>query len=57
MKFAVEQGGMADVPMSKNGFRVSKGSASALLADVYLNMSGFPLNASKYAEAATVAKS
>lgn len=57
LKFAVEQGGMADTQMAKNNFRVTKGSASALLADVYLNMSGFPLNANKYAEAATVAKS
>lgn len=57
LKFAVEQGGLADLPMPKNGYRISKGSASALLADVYLNMSGAPLNGNKYAEAATVAKS
>jgi len=43
--------------MPKNGFRISKGSVSALLADVYLNMSGYPLNAGKYAEAATMSKS
>lgn len=57
LKFAVEQGGLADLPMHKNNFRVSKGSASALLADVYLNMSGYPLNGGKYADAAAVAKS
>ena len=57
LKYAIEQGGMADSPMAKNNFRVSKGSASALLADVYLNMSGFPLNAGKFAEAAATAKS
>lgn len=54
---AIGEGGLTDAPMPKNGFRISKGSVSALLADVYLNMSGYPLNAGKYAEAATVAKS
>jgi len=54
---ATDEGGLKDAPMAKNGYRISKGSVSALLADVYLNMSGFPLNAGKFAEAATVAKS
>lgn len=54
---ALATGGLADAPMPKNGFRISKGSVSALLADVYLNMAGYPVNdASKYAEAARVAK-
>lgn len=56
LKFAIEQGGLTDAPMAKNSFRVSKGSATALLADVYLNMSGLPLNADKFAEAAAMAK-
>lgn len=54
---ALAIGGLRDLPMPKNGFRISKGSVSALLADVYLNMAGYPVNdASKYAEAARVAK-
>lgn len=57
LKYAVEQGGLEDVAMPINGFRVSKGSAATLLADVYLNMSGFPVQDNKYADAATVAKS
>lgn len=54
--FGINQGGLPDIPMQRNGYRISKGSISALLADVYLNMSGFPLNDNKYADAATVAK-
>lgn len=55
---ALDHGGLADKPMPENGFRVSKGSVAALLADVYLNMAGYPLNeTSKYAHAATIAKS
>lgn len=57
LKFAIDDGGLADKPMPKNNFRISKGSATALLADVYLNMSGFPVNGNKYAEAAATAKS
>jgi hypothetical protein len=54
---ALATDGLADVPMYENGFRISKGSVSALLADVYLNMAGYPVSdASKYAEAARVAK-
>ena len=54
---ALASGGLADVTMSKNGFRISKGSVAALLADVYLNMAGNPIkDASKYVEAARVAK-
>ncbi|MCL1933227.1 MAG: RagB/SusD family nutrient uptake outer membrane protein [Candidatus Azobacteroides sp.] len=54
---ALANGGLKDSPMPKNGFRISKGSVSALLADVYLNMAGYPVNdASKYAEAARVAR-
>ena len=53
---AINEGGLADNPMPKNGFRISKGSVLALLADVYLNMSGLPVNGNKYAEAAATAK-
>lgn len=57
LTFALNEGGLNDVPMPSNGFRVSKGSVAALLADVYLNMSGYPLQTNKYAEAAATAKS
>jgi hypothetical protein len=53
---AINTGGLKDVPMTKNAFRISKGTVEALLADVYLNMSGYPVLANKYAEAAATAK-
>lgn len=56
LKYAVEEGGLADASFPANGFRVSKGSAEALLADVYLNMSGYPLQQNKYADAASVTR-
>ena len=57
LESALRDGNLADVPMTENGFRISKGSVAALLADVYLNMAGYPVNdVSKYAEAARVAK-
>lgn len=55
--FGINQGGLPDLPMQRNGYRISKGSVSALLADVYLNMSGFPVNDNQYAAAAAMAKS
>lgn len=54
---ALNEGGLNDLPMPKNGFRISRGSVAALLADVYLNMSGYPVLSNKYAEAAATAKS
>ncbi len=57
LKFAVEEGGLENVPMPQNEFRVSQASAATLLADVYLNMSGYPVQDNKYAEAATAARS
>lgn len=57
LTYAMNEGGLADAAMPANGFRISKGSVGALLADVYLNMSGFPVQSNKYAEAASVAKS
>lgn len=45
-----------DVAFTENGFRIAKGTAQVVLADVYLQMSGFPVQGSKYAEAAATAK-
>lgn len=57
LKFAIEQGGLNDRAMPKNDFRISKGSAATLLADVFLNMSGFPVQENKYVEAASIVRS
>jgi len=55
---ALANGGLADKPMPQNGFRVSRGSVAALLADVYVNMAGYPLNdVSRYEQAAELARS
>lgn len=39
-----------------NGHRISKYTAETVLADVYLQMSGYPVKANNYAAAATVAR-
>lgn len=54
LSFAVAN--LNDVAFVENGFRVAKGTAQVLLADVYLQMSGFPVQGGKYAEAAASAK-
>lgn len=54
LKAATE--GLNNEAFTKNGFRVTKWSAFTVLADVYLNMSGFPLQANHYADAATAAR-
>lgn len=40
-----------------NGFRITKATAETLLANVYLQMSGYPLNTNRYLDAATAARS
>ncbi|MBL4559601.1 MAG: RagB/SusD family nutrient uptake outer membrane protein [Labilibaculum sp.] len=47
---------LKDKVMEANSGRVTKGAAQTLLAEVYLSMSGYPLNVDRYAEAATQAK-
>lgn len=42
---------------TKNGFRITKGAAETVLANVYLNMSGYPLKSDNYANAANAARS
>lgn len=50
--------GLAEKSFPDNGFRISKGSVQALLADVYLNMAGYPIrDESKYKLAAEMAVS
>lgn len=56
LQFATQQGMLAGTTMAGNGNRVTQGAAKALLAEVYLTMSGFPLQANHYADAAQEAK-
>lgn len=45
-----------DVAFTENQFRIAKGTAQTMLADAYLQMGGYPVQANKYAEAAAVAR-
>jgi hypothetical protein len=54
--FAYNEGGLGNNPMPMNNFRVSNGSVGAVLADVYLTMSGFPVQSDHYADAAGIAR-
>lgn len=54
--FAINQGGLSDDTMVANNNRITRGAAATLLADVYLTMSGFPLQDDHYAEAAEMAE-
>jgi len=57
LKYAVNEGGLAETSMANNGNRITKGTAATLLADVYLTMSGYPLQENRYADAAALAES
>lgn len=48
---------LTNAAFTENNFRITKPAAQTLLADVYLNMSGFPLNTNRYREAAAAAVS
>ena len=50
-------GGLNNAAFTDNGFRIGKTTAETLLASVYLQWSGYPLNQNRYADAATLAKS
>lgn len=54
--YAVNEGGLSTNSMVNNGKRVTQGAAATLLAEVYLTMSGFPLQEDRYADAATMAR-
>ncbi len=57
LEWAVDNGGLADVPFPMNGFRITKGAAATLLANIYLYSAGFPLQeTSNYAMAAQYAR-
>ena len=52
---AIAPGALPTATMVDNGKRVTAGAAATLLAEVYLTMSGNPLNADRYADAAALA--
>jgi starch-binding outer membrane protein, SusD/RagB family len=56
LKFAVNEGGLSTNSMVNNTKRVTQGAAATLLAEVYLTMSGFPLQENRYADAAAMAR-
>jgi len=57
LNWALDNGGLADVLFSSNGNRITQGVVSALLADAYLQMAGYPVQAEgSYAKAAEVAR-
>ena len=56
LTFAVNDAGLSESNMVSNGYRVSRPAASALLADVQLTRSGFPVQNNNYAAAATAAR-
>jgi hypothetical protein len=56
LQYAVNEAGLSTSSMVNNGYRVTNGAAATLLADVYLTMSGFPLQQDRYADAATAAR-
>lgn len=56
LEYALNEGGLADLAMINNGGRITKGVVATLLADVYLTMSGFPLNMDRSAKAASAAR-
>ena len=51
------EGNLNDTNFTNNHFRITKASAEMLLANVYLQMSGYPLKSDHYADAAAAARS
>ncbi len=56
LKDALENGGLPTTTMVNNGKRITAGAVATLLAKVYLTMSGAPLKANRYADAAKLAQ-
>lgn len=56
LTFAINNGELKEEAFTKNGFKISKGTAQTLLANVYLNLSGYPLLEDNYANAAALAR-
>lgn len=57
LNWAIQNGGLPNVPFAMNGFRITQGAAATLLADVHLQMAGYPLQATdSYAQSADAAR-
>lgn len=56
LEIAVNDGGLEYLPFPQNNFRISRATAQTLLADVLLNVSGFPVQDDRYADAANAAR-
>lgn len=57
LDWAIQNGGLPNVPFVRNNFRITQGAAATLLADVHLQMAGYPLQAEdSYAKAAAAAR-
>lgn len=58
LEWARDNGGLSTVPFPMNNYRVTQGLVETILAEVYLQMAGFPVqDESKYANAAAAARS
>lgn len=57
LEWALNEGGLPDVAFPLNGFRITRGAVAGLLADVHLQMAGYPVQAAEsYARAANAAR-
>lgn len=57
LNWVINSGALANVSFAENGFRITEGAAATLLADVHLQMAGYPVEtAGSYADAADAAR-
>jgi len=58
LEWALANGNLADVPMGRNGNKISKGTVACVLSEVYLTMAGNPLKKGNdyYAKALNTAR-
>jgi starch-binding outer membrane protein, SusD/RagB family len=58
LKWALDNGGLPDIPFIMNKYRITKGVIATTLADVYLHSAGYPLQGGivNYARAADAAR-
>lgn len=56
LQYATQQGRLPNTTMNSNGNRITRGIAKSLLAEAYLTMSGYPLQANHHADAAREAR-
>ncbi len=58
LEWALQNGGLSSQPFPMNNYRVTRGLVQTILAEVHLQMAGFPIqDESQYANAASVARS